>query len=131
MNVLLIPEDFRNDQHVLKPLFVELFRTIGRPRARIDVLRDPLLGGVGEATKSRRLAEIVETYRGMTDVFILCSTATESRDGGVDWTKSNRSSTTIRGSSPRTRGKKSKPGRWPALTCRVTGGGPTSVQRST
>ena len=72
MNVLLIPEDFRNDQHVLKPLFVELFRTIGRPRARIDVLRDPLLGGVGEATKSRRLAEIVETYRGMTDVFILC-----------------------------------------------------------
>ena len=29
MNVLIIPEDFRNDQYILKPLFVRLFKKIG------------------------------------------------------------------------------------------------------
>lgn len=72
MRVLVIPEDFRNDQHTLKPLFERLFRSVGRPRARILVCRDPLLGGVGEALKSERLNEIVERYDGTTDVFILC-----------------------------------------------------------
>ena len=33
MNVLIIPEDFRNDQHILKPLFRRLFRAIGKPHA--------------------------------------------------------------------------------------------------
>ena len=30
MNVLIIPEDFRNDQYILKPLFSRLFRSISR-----------------------------------------------------------------------------------------------------
>ena len=71
MNVLLIPEDFRNDQYILKPLFSRLFRTIGRP-ATVKVCQDPLLGGVGEALKSERLTEIVQRYEGKTDIFILC-----------------------------------------------------------
>ena len=29
MNVFIIPEDFRNDQYILKPLFTRLFRRIG------------------------------------------------------------------------------------------------------
>lgn len=72
MNVLIIPEDFRKDQHTLKPLFSALFRSIGRRQVRVRVCRDPLLGGVGEALKAVRIREIVERYRGMTDVFILC-----------------------------------------------------------
>lgn len=56
MNVLLIPEDFRKDQYILKPLFIRLFGIIGR-RARVRVCQDPLLGGVGEALKSERLKE--------------------------------------------------------------------------
>ena len=71
MNVLLIPEDFRKDQHILKPLFSRLFGTIGR-RARVRVCQEPLLGGIGEALKTERLTEIIERYEGMTDVFILC-----------------------------------------------------------
>ena len=31
MNILIIPEDFRNDQYVLKPLFTRLMRTFNRP----------------------------------------------------------------------------------------------------
>ena len=44
MNILIIPEDFRNDQYILKPLFSRLFRSIGKPRVTVDVCRDPLPG---------------------------------------------------------------------------------------
>ncbi len=72
MRVLIIPEDFRKDQYILKPMFDRLFRSIGKPTARIQVCQEPLLGGVIEALKSDRIVEIVERYVGMTDVFILC-----------------------------------------------------------
>ena len=72
MKILIIPEDFRNDQYILKPLFLRLFRTFGRPSIHVRVCQNPLLGGVGEALKSERLAEIVERYQGEIDIFILC-----------------------------------------------------------
>ena len=72
MKVLVIPEDFRNDQYILKPIFVRLFRSIGRPNAKIRICGDPLLGGVVEALKPDRISEIVEQYQGMIDIFILC-----------------------------------------------------------
>lgn len=71
MNVLIIPEDFRKDQYILKPIFERLFRSIGKRSARIEVCLDPLLGGDVEALKSDRLSEIVGLYP-MTDIFILC-----------------------------------------------------------
>ncbi len=72
MNVLIIPEDFRNDQYILKPLFSRLFQSIVRRRVHVDVCRDPLLGGVEEALKSGRITEVVRKHGGMTDIFILC-----------------------------------------------------------
>ena len=72
MKVLLIPEDFRNDKYILKPIFERLFRSIGKPNANILICGDPLLGGIVEALKSNRLAEIVEQYQGMIDIYILC-----------------------------------------------------------
>ena len=36
------------------------------------VCHDPRLGGIGEALKPDRIAEIVNRYEAMTDVFILC-----------------------------------------------------------
>lgn len=80
MNVLIIPEDFRNDQYILKPLFSRLFRSFGTRRVHVDVCRDPLLGGVGEALKSGRIEEVVRKHRGMTDIFILCI----DRDGDAN-----------------------------------------------
>ena len=80
MNVLIIPEDFRNDQYILKPLFSRLFQSIGKSRVRVDVCRDPLLRGVGEALKSERIAEVVRKHRGMTDIFLLCI----DRDGDTN-----------------------------------------------
>ena len=79
MNVLIIPEDFRNDQYILNPLFSRLFRDLGAAAARVRVCQNPLLGGVSEALKSERLREIADMYGGMVDVFILCV----DRDGVV------------------------------------------------
>ena len=72
MRVLIIPEDDRKDQFILNPIFNQLLRSIGKPRARIRVCQDPRLGGIVEAMKSDRIREIVERYRGMMDIFILC-----------------------------------------------------------
>ena len=72
MNILLIPEDFRKDQYILKPLFSRLFRRLGAPNPQVVVCRDPLLGGIDETLKIDRLAEIVNDQQGMTDIFILC-----------------------------------------------------------
>ena len=72
MRVLVIPEDSRKDKFILKPLFESLFRSMGKPRARIRVCEDPVLGGVREALKSSRISEIIRRHRGMTQIFVLC-----------------------------------------------------------
>lgn len=73
MNVLIIPEDFRHDQYLLKPLFQSLFQKhFNRPRAKVVVCRDPNLGGVGEALKLERIQDIVARYQYRTDIFVLC-----------------------------------------------------------
>lgn len=76
MRVLVIPEDFRKDQYILEPLVRAMFSQLGKPTARVAILRDPLLGGVDEALKWERLEEILERYP-MVDLFLL----TVDRDG--------------------------------------------------
>src|SRR5229473_4645014 len=72
MNVFVIPEDFRNDQFILQPLVQAMMANIGVSRAQVRVCRDPLLGGISEALKLKKLIGIVRRYRGMVDLFILC-----------------------------------------------------------
>ena len=73
MRVMVIPEDFRQDQFLLKPLFASLFqKRFKLARSKIQVCQDPNLGGVGEALKVERIQEIVDRYKSMVDVFILC-----------------------------------------------------------
>ena len=80
MRVLVIPEDSRKDKFILKPLFESLFRAIGRPRARIRVCEDPVLGGVREALRSRSISEVIKRQGGMTQLFVLCV----DRDGETE-----------------------------------------------
>ena len=79
MTVLIVPEDFRKDQFILKPLFSRLLASLGKPHATVRVCQDPLLGGVGEALKSERIAEIVDLYGGRVQVILLCI----DRDGNT------------------------------------------------
>ena len=79
MKALIIPEDFRKDQFILKPLFNRLFQRLGSPSMRVTICREPLLGGIGEALKIERLTAIVGERRGAFDLFVLCV----DRDGMV------------------------------------------------
>jgi hypothetical protein len=54
VNVLVIPEDFRHDQYILKPIIKAMMTAVGRPRAIVKVCNDPLLGSVNEALKWER-----------------------------------------------------------------------------
>lgn len=71
MRVLVIPEDFRKDQYVLKPIISAMLAEVGRPHAQIRVCQEPLLGGIGEALKPERIKEILQRYP-MVDLFLLC-----------------------------------------------------------
>ena len=79
MTVLIVPEDFRKDQFILKPLFSRLLASLGKPHATVRVCVDPLLGGVDEALKAKRMADIVQRYGGRVQVIVLCI----DRDGNT------------------------------------------------
>jgi hypothetical protein len=68
--VLVIPEDFRKDEHLLQPIIEKMLESCGR-KARVRICKDPLLGGVREALKWERIREILDRYRGMVDCFLL------------------------------------------------------------
>lgn len=72
LRVLVIPEDFRKDQYMLKPIVEAMMASIGKANAKVVVCTDPLLGGVSQAMRWERLNEIVDRYRGMVDLFLLC-----------------------------------------------------------
>ena len=71
MIILIIPEDFRKDQYMLKPIVKAMMEALGKSKAKIRVCQDPLLGGVVEALKWERIEEIIERYP-MVDLFLLC-----------------------------------------------------------
>lgn len=71
MKVLVIPEDFRRDQYMLKPIITAMIRATGMS-ARVEICRDPLLGGVSEALKWERIQDIIEQYKWQVQLFRLC-----------------------------------------------------------
>ena len=80
MRAMIIPEDFFNDQFILKPLFSRLFKSIGASTLEIWMCYKPRFRGVSEALKLEGLEQIVQDYGGMIDIFILCV----DRDGDVN-----------------------------------------------
>lgn len=71
MNVLIVPEDFRKDQYMLKPIIWAMMKELGKAKAKVRVCQDPLLGGVSEALKWENIQAILDRYR-MVDLFLLC-----------------------------------------------------------
>ncbi|MGA3180598.1 MAG: hypothetical protein ABSF38_09675 [Verrucomicrobiota bacterium] len=69
--VLVIPEDFTKDEHILKPLAERILQESGKPNAKVAVCRDPNFGGIGEALKTERLRQEVIARYPMVDLFIL------------------------------------------------------------
>lgn len=79
MNVLIIPEDFRKDQYVLKPLVQAMMAAVGKPRAKVRVCQEPLMGDVNQALKWERIQQVLDRYRNMVDLYLLLV----DRDGDV------------------------------------------------
>lgn len=67
---MVVPEDPRLDQYILKPLVEQLFADLGKSTARIEILSRPRLRGVAQALDAAVLAEVMETYR-MFDLFLV------------------------------------------------------------
>ncbi len=70
MNVLIIPEDFRKDQYILKPIVEAMLTEAGKPRANVRVCLDPLLGGIGRALDWEEIKQILDRYS-MVQMFLL------------------------------------------------------------
>ena len=80
MKVLVIPEDFRKDQYILKPIVSAMLGNVPRgSTANVIVCQDPLLGGIAQATNLERLVEVFTMYP-MIDLFLLLV----DRDGDVN-----------------------------------------------
>lgn len=71
MNVLVISEDFRKDQFILRPIICAMFAKLQKP-AIVEVLTDPLIGGIGKALNRQLLEKIVKANRWKVDLFLLC-----------------------------------------------------------
>lgn len=69
MKVLVIPEDPRLDQYILKPVVERIFADFGKS-PRVTVLSNPRLRGVAEALDAATLADIVATYP-MNNLFLV------------------------------------------------------------
>ena len=70
LNVLIIPEDFRKDQYILKPIIEKMIESLGY-RATVRVCTEPLLGGVVQAMKWSQIDRILNRYKGMVTLFLL------------------------------------------------------------
>lgn len=69
MKVLVLAENPRHDQYILKPVIERVFSDLGRS-ARVDVLHDPRLDSASRVLDSAILGDIVQENP-MEDLFVL------------------------------------------------------------
>lgn len=72
MNVLIIAEDPTQDAYVLEPIVRAMLAELGQARAKIQTCRDPVYRGISAVLKEESLRTILNRYRGMIDLFLLC-----------------------------------------------------------
>lgn len=70
MNVLIIPEDFTNDQYILTPIVEAMLAYLGKRRATVRVCMAPRLRGIDQALRWERIQEILDRYQGMVNLFL-------------------------------------------------------------
>ena len=70
-NVLVIPEDFTKDEHILLPLIRRVLGDAGKPNAAVLVCRDPNFQGIGGALDYQRIKDEVVLRYPMVDLFVL------------------------------------------------------------
>jgi hypothetical protein len=71
MRVLIIPEDVRLDQYMLKPLFTAMMAHLGKPRAIVEVCQNPRFQGVSQVLKWENVEKVLKQWP-QVDLFIIC-----------------------------------------------------------
>lgn len=71
MNVLIVPEDFVQDQYILKPIITAMFDHLKKP-TKVAVCQNPRLKGVDQALDEGKIREILEQYDWKVDLFLIC-----------------------------------------------------------
>jgi len=90
LNVLIVAEDYRKDQYILKPIVTSMLEHVGKPRANVRVCRDPLIGGVDDALDPETIEDVVLTNP-QYDLFLLLvdRDAEPHRDERLDRAEAN------------------------------------------
>lgn len=70
LNVLIIAEDYRNDQYILKPIVGSMLESVGKPHANVRVCRDPMIGGVEDALDPDTIEDVISTNP-LFDLYLL------------------------------------------------------------
>ena len=79
VKVLILAEDFVKDEFLLQPIIQAMMKSVGKPKAKVKVCRDPRFHGTGEALKWEYVEQALRRHRGMVDLFLLCV----DRDGNA------------------------------------------------
>ncbi|MGB2611784.1 MAG: hypothetical protein WBC80_22660 [Isosphaeraceae bacterium] len=79
MKVLILAEDFVKDEFLLQPIIQAMMKSVGKPKAKVKVCRDPRFHGTSEALKWEYIEQALSRHRGMVDLFLLCV----DRDGNA------------------------------------------------
>jgi hypothetical protein len=70
LNVLIVAEDYRKDEYILKPIVTSMLEEVGKPRANVRVCRDPMIGGVEDALDPDTIEDVILTNP-LFDLYLL------------------------------------------------------------
>ena len=70
LNVLIVAEDYRKDEYILKPIVTSMLEEVGKPRANVRVCRDPMIGGIEDALDPDTIEDVILTNP-LFDLYLL------------------------------------------------------------
>jgi len=79
VNVLIVAEDHRNDQYILRPIVRALLSQVGKPHANVKVPTRPRLRGLPQVLNRDNIRNVILLYP-ETDLFLVCV----DRDGRAE-----------------------------------------------
>jgi hypothetical protein len=80
MKVLVIPEDVRKDQYMLKPIIQAMFKYLGQRQVTVEICQNPRFRGISQVLKWENIEKILQQNKWQVDLFLICV----DRDGESD-----------------------------------------------
>jgi hypothetical protein len=72
MKVLIIPEDVRKDQYMLKPIFQAMMKKLGQSNATVEICQNPRFRGVRQVLQWPNIEKVIRQNKWNVDLFIIC-----------------------------------------------------------